>query len=296
MPLPSITLASRQSPLALQQTETVANALRQRFSMTVHILPVSTRGDEITDRPLADAGGKALFIKGLQDAIASGRADAAVHSLKDMEAQPTPGFTLAAVGFAADARDVLICSTASALAELPPAAVVGTCSPRRAALVQRYYPHLVTKSIRGNLQTRLAKLANGEFNALLLAAAGLERLDLQQHIRAYLPLTEFIPAVGQGLLGLECASDNLVVEEVLSALDELPLRQRALAERTYAAAMGGNCHTALGAYASVSGAQVRMACFYAGDTGGFYQAKVSAPDAIAAGDAAAAAIFSQQNG
>lgn len=290
---PCLRLASRRSPLAWRQADCVAAALRQHWHGTVELVGVSTRGDEILDQPLAAIGGKALFIKGLQAAIADGRADAAVHSLKDMEAQGSPGFTLAAVGFAADRRDAVISRDGADLARLPAGATVGTCSPRRTALLKHYFPQLTVKPLRGNIQTRLAKLAAGELDALLLAAAGLARLQMEARISAYLPLTQFIPAVGQGLLGLECAADNSALIELLAAAGDEALRQRAIAERAFAAAMEGDCHTALGAHATLDNEQLTLQAFYAPEAGGFYTASATAADAAAAGQAAAADIQNQ---
>lgn len=300
--LQKLILASRQSELALRQTHTVAEALRQSADIAVDILPLSTRGDEITDRPLAEVGGKALFIKGLQQAIADGRAHVAVHSLKDMEAAPTPGFSLAAVGFAADCRDVLITCGNTSPHDLPDGTVVGTCSPRRAALLRRHFPQARAAAVRGNIQTRLGKLQAGEFDALLLAAAALQRLDLFNAADLSilpLPPEQFIPAVGQGLLGVECAADNAEVTALLAPLDDPAARQRATAERAFAAAMHGDCHTALGAHATPNENEngITLRAFYAAPSlqhdGGFFDAEVRAPAAQGAHEAGekAAAII-----
>ena len=292
MPSPDrLVLASRQSALALRQTEVVAAALTERCGIAVDILPLSTRGDEITDRPLAEVGGKALFIKGLQEAIREGRADAAVHSLKDMEAAPTPGFTLAAVGFAAARHDVLVCRDAATPHDLPADAMVGTCSPRRTALLRRHHPTWRTATVRGNLQTRLKKLQAGEYDALMLAAAGLQRLEMTDLAITPLPMETFIPAVGQGLLGIECAADNAEVAAVLAQLDDPILRQCATAERAFAAAMQGDCHTALGAHATVQKDGVAIHAFYADDDGRFYDVRTCDNLALAAGEAAAGNIL-----
>ena len=290
-------LASRKSPLALQQTQAVAAQLTRQFDCRVEIIGVSTRGDDITDRPLAAVGGKALFIKGLQDTILRGDADAAVHSLKDMEALPTAGFTLAAVGFAADCRDAVIHPEGYTLDELPPQAIVGTGSPRRAALLRYYHPSLAVKPIRGNLQTRLARLKQGDYDALLLATAGLERLD-SAALGQPLAAEKFIPAVGQGLLGIECAEDNHALIRLLTNINNAACMRRARAERAFAAAMAGDCHTALGALATVAAATgpVTLHAFYA-DTPpgtGFYQHTAVAGDAEDAGKQAALAIQLQR--
>lgn len=291
-------LASRKSPLALQQTRAVAERLTQQLACRVDIIAISTRGDDITDRPLAEVGGKALFIKGLQDAIRNGSADAAVHSLKDMEAQPTAGFTLAAVGFAADYRDAVIHPEQHTLAELPPQSVVGTCSPRRAALLRHYYPSLTVKPIRGNLQTRLARLKQGDYDALLLAAAGLARLGLSS-LGQPLAAEQFIPAAGQGLLGIECAEDNHSLIRLLTNIGDAAAARRARAERAFAAAMEGDCHTALGALATpaaeTTSGTITLHAFYAGNAtqSGFYQTTVTAADGETAGKQAATDIRQQ---
>lgn len=310
-------LATRASPLALRQAQMVADELTRRFNnLSVHIIPFSTRGDEITDRPLAQIGGKALFVKRLQQAIKNNEADFAVHSLKDMEALPAPGFTLAAVGFAAAHHDVLIHPTTPAppataaqpLQTLPPGAKVGTCSPRRAALIRRYAPAVKIVPMRGNLQTRLEKLQRGEADALILAAAGLQRmqppasttpaiLDLSALSITPLPPAQFIPAPGQGLLALECAAANTPLRALLAEINDSNLMQRAIAERAFAAAMQGDCHTAVGALAAVIKQQnhtaIQLTAFYAPPGEGaaaFHQTTVTAQTPQAAAQKAATAI------
>ena len=206
----------------------------------VQILPLTTTGDEICDRPLTAIGGKELFIRALQEAVISQKADFAVHSLKDMAAGDTnTGLCLAAVGFGESANDALVAK--KKLKELPPNAVIGSCSPRRAALLRHIAPQLKVKALRGNVQTRLDKLAMGEFDAIILAAAGLKRLGLSRYIGEILPTDSFIPAVGQGLLGIECLADNKLLCEKISGINNPLNMRRAVAERAFAAAIGGDC-------------------------------------------------------
>ena len=268
-------IVARKSPLALAQAGAVAAALsRARPGTAAEIRGVSTRGDEITDRPLAEIGGKELFVKALQGELLAGRADCAVHSLKDMAAVSEPPFVLAAVGFAEDARDVFVLregmggtdgtdgmggTGGTGLGGLPEGARVGTSSPRRTALLAECFPHLEAVSVRGNVQTRLAKLEGGECDALLLAAAGLIRLGLGGKISGFLPPDIFIPAVGQGILAVECATAESA--GVVGILDSPEVRIRALAERSFSAAVGGDCRTPLGAHAVVKEKKIKLRAF-----------------------------------
>jgi len=217
----SISLVSRKSPLAMHQAEQVAAALRAQGRMNVSIVGVSTRGDRELNLPLAEIGGKEVFIKGLQTEILHGRADAAVHSLKDMAAKPTPGFVLAAVGFAEDARDVVVSIRGKPLAALPARARVGTSSPRRVALLRRHYPALAPVLLRGNIQRRLRAVEDGDCAAAVLAAAGLKRMGLESHISEYLPPSTFIPAVGQGLLAVECRDERQELAQQFSFINTI---------------------------------------------------------------------------
>ena len=263
-----LVLATRKSALARQQAETVAMALR-RLGEEVQILPLTTTGDEICDRPLTAIGGKELFIRALQEAVISQKADFAVHSLKDMAAGDTnTGLCLAAVGFGESANDALVVK--KKLKELPPNAVIGSCSPRRAALLRHIAPQLKVKALRGNVQTRLDKLAMGEFDAIILAAAGLKRLGLSRYIGEILPTDSFIPAVGQGLLGIECLADNKLLCEKISGINNPLNMRRAVAERAFAAAIGGDCNTPLGAYAKIHNEEcINFCAFYESPSGAF---------------------------
>ena len=286
-------LASRKSPLAMRQAEQVAAALSTQNEITVEIIGVSTRGDADLSRPLADIGGKELFIKGLQEEIVKGRADAAVHSLKDMAATPTPGFLLAAVGFAEDARDAVVSTDNQPLAALPAGASVGTSSPRRVALLRRHYPQLTPVLLRGNIQRRLQAVESGACAAAVLAAAGLKRMGVEHRISEYLSPTTFIPAIGQGLLAVECRTRG--VAEQFAVINDGVQMRRACAERAFSARMGGDCHTPLGAHA-VIGADggVQLRAFYCAPTGQHYETETQTGGndaAEAAGEQAAAEII-----
>lgn len=286
-----IRLATRKSPLALLQAQQVAIAIHA-LGFSTDIVPLSTLGDEIIDRPLHDIGGKELFIKTLQQSILNGDADVAVHSLKDMAATTHPNFTLVAVGFAEDPRDVLISHQHHRLADLPKNAIVGTCSPRRQALLKQYAPNIQTVSIRGNLQTRLKKIENGECDAIILAAAGIQRLGLTSLIKEYLPINQFIPAAGQGVIALECLASNHTLIQQLTALNHPLVMKRICAERTFAAAMQADCTTALGAHASLEkNEHIRLHAFYQTDSGQFLQTTTHAATPDAAGKKAATTIM-----
>lgn len=296
-----VVLVSRRSLLALRQAEQVAAALRNQCGLAVRIVGMSTRGDE-TPGPLAEVGGKDLFLDRLRQSLLDGRADAAVHSLKDMPAATPPAaeFILAAVGFAEDARDVVVSRGGGRLRDLPPGSTVGTSGPRRAALLRRYFPALTAMPIRGNIHRRLEKLENGDCDALLLAAAGLKRMNLQQHIAEYLPPEQFVPASGQGLLGVECAAAtrhyaaNRQQADIFAAIGDAALMRRAVAERTFAAALGGDCHTPLAAHATLcSDGQISVRGFYATADGVFYDALAADTDAQQAGKTAADDILRQ---
>ena len=269
-------IVARKSPLALAQAQAVSAALsRLRTPIQADIIGVSTRGDQITDRPLADIGGKELFVKALQAELLENRAHFAVHSLKDMAAAAAPPFILAAVGFAEDPRDAVVSRQNLPLQELPNGAIVGTSSPRRAALITRHFPRLKIAPIRGNLQTRLAKMQSGQCHALILAAAGLRRMGMQEHIAQILPADLFIPAVGQGILAVECATPQNAA--LAAAIDDPAVRIRALAERAFCAKIGGDCHTPLGAHAVVENNKVHIRAFLADKNGAIFRAESQSP-------------------
>ncbi|MBB3118505.1 hydroxymethylbilane synthase [Massilia violacea] len=221
---------------------------------------MTTRGDQILDRTLSKVGGKGLFVKELEVAMAEGRADLAVHSLKDVPMELPAGFALAAVLEREDPRDAFVSSDYASLDALPAGAVVGTSSLRRQSLIAARYPHLVIKPLRGNLDTRLAKLDRGDYAAIILAAAGLKRLGLEQRIRAVLDPATSLPAAGQGAMAIEIAerNDGLDLLSLLAPLNHLPTAQAVAAERKVSKVFGGSCQVPLAAYATVTGADMHL--------------------------------------
>ncbi|NUT16468.1 MAG: hydroxymethylbilane synthase, partial [Cupriavidus sp.] len=244
-----LVIASRESRLALWQAEHVRAALQQYYpACDVSILGMTTRGDQILDRTLSKVGGKGLFVKELEFAMDEGRADLAVHSLKDVPMELPPGFTLAAVMEREDPRDALVSSTYASLDEMPAGTVVGTSSLRREAALRSRYPHLVVKPLRGNLDTRLGKLDRGEYAAIILAAAGLKRLGLGNRIRALIPTETSLPAAGQGALGIETLSTRPELAEWLAPLNHQPTALAVSAERAVSRRLGGSCQVPLAAH------------------------------------------------
>lgn len=245
-----LTIATRESALALWQAEHVRAQLSSRYRGTsVELLGITTQGDRIVDRPLATIGGKGLFIKELETALREGRADLAVHSLKDVPMELPEGFVLAAISSREDPRDALVTNRDDSLASMPAGSVVGTSSLRREAQLRERHPDLRVESLRGNVHTRLRKLDEGRYDAIILAAAGLKRLGLGTRIRALLDADESLPAPGQGALAIECRVDRLDVQGALAPLADRATTLATLAERAFSRALGGSCHTPLAAYA-----------------------------------------------
>jgi hydroxymethylbilane synthase len=274
-------IASRESRLAMWQAEHVRDRLAALYPQCqISILGMTTRGDQILDRTLSKVGGKGLFVKELEVAMAEGRADLAVHSLKDVPMDLPEGFQLAAVLEREDPRDAFVSNDYDSLDALPAGAVVGTSSLRRQALVAARYPHLVIRPLRGNLDTRLGKLDRGEYAAIILAAAGLKRLGLPQRIRSVLEPELSLPAAGQGAMAIEVAnglrSDGVDLQALLAPLNHLASAQAVLAERKVSRVFGGSCQIPLAAFATVDGAGMRL------------RAMVATPDGkrIASADAA----------
>jgi hydroxymethylbilane synthase len=263
-----LVIATRRSRLALWQAQHIAERLQQAHAaLSVELLPMSTRGDELIDRRLDQAGGKGLFVKELESAMADGRADLAVHSMKDMPAELPPGFVLAAITAREDPRDAFVSSKYKAFAEMPEGATVGTSSLRRQSQVVERHPGLEVVLLRGNVETRLAKLDRGEYDAIVLAAAGLKRLGLEDRITAYLGADEMLPAPGQGALGIECLAARADIECLAARADLLallaPLADPATAacvraERTVSRALGGSCTLPLAAYAELDSGEIRL--------------------------------------
>ncbi|HGL4261494.1 hydroxymethylbilane synthase [Burkholderia dolosa] len=249
-PPATLTIASRESRLAMWQAEHVRDALRKLYpACDVKILGMTTRGDQILDRTLSKVGGKGLFVKELENALADGRADLAVHSLKDVPMALPDGFSLAAIMTREDPRDAFVSNDYASLDALPAGAVVGTSSLRREAMLRARYPHLNVLPLRGNLDTRLAKLDRGDYAAIILAAAGLKRLGLEARIRALLAVDDSPPAAGQGALGIEIASHRTDVAVWLAPLHDLQTALAVEAERMVSRALGGSCEVPLAAHA-----------------------------------------------
>jgi hydroxymethylbilane synthase len=254
-----LVIATRRSRLALWQAEHVRKRLiDEHADLAVELLPLSTRGDELLDRRLDDVGGKGLFVKELENALADGRADLAVHSMKDVPADLPAGFALAAILQREDPRDAFVSNHYGALAAVPAGGVVGTSSLRRAAQIAQRYPRLEMRLLRGNVDTRLAKLDRGEYHAVILAVAGLVRLGLAERIRSRLEVDDSLPAPGQGALGVECLADREEVLGLLKALDDVPTARCVQAERAVSRALGGSCAIPLGAFAEVIADRLRL--------------------------------------
>ncbi|HWK40997.1 MAG TPA: hydroxymethylbilane synthase [Croceibacterium sp.] len=256
--LPILKLGTRRSPLAMAQAEETRARLcaaHRWAESAVELVPVVASGDRIQDRPLADLGGKALWTRELDGWLHEGRIDAAVHSLKDVETLRPDWLTIAAVLPRADKRDVLV--GAASLHALPQGAVIGTSAPRRAAQALHARPDCRIVTFRGNVATRLAKLAAGEADATFLAAAGLERLG-ETGTGHPLDPSEWLPAPSQGAIGIECRSDDERVRGLLAAIDHGPSRAEALAERALLAALGGSCHSAVAVLCDLRGEELVM--------------------------------------
>lgn len=264
-----IVIATRRSRLALWQAEHVkARLVGVHPGLRVELLALSTRGDELLEVSLAKEGGKGLFIKELEAALAQGRADLAVHSMKDLPAELPPGFALAAICDRDDPRDAFVCSRFDSLAALPGGAVVGTSSLRRQAQIAARHPGLQIRPLRGNVETRLAKLDRGDYAAVVLAAAGLKRLGLEARIRGRLSLEDSLPAPGQAALGIECLAQSGEVRALAAALADPEASACVRAERAVSRALGGNCAIPLAAHAQLSGGSLRLRALVASPDGG----------------------------
>jgi hydroxymethylbilane synthase len=258
MSLPTLIIATRESRLALWQAEHVRDQLHARFGADVQLLGMTTRGDQILDRTLSKVGGKGLFVKELETALEEGRAHLAVHSLKDVPMELPPGFALAAVLEREDPRDAFVSSRYDTVGALPQGARVGTSSLRRVAQLKAQRPDLRVEPLRGNLDTRLRKLDEGQYDAIVLAAAGLKRLGLAHRIRSSFGEDEMIPAAGQGALGIEVRADAAELRQALAALTHRPTWLAVHAERAVSRALGGSCSMPLAAHAQFDGPQLRL--------------------------------------
>lgn len=244
-----ITIATRESKLALWQANYVAAKLREAWpDLEVNLLPQTTKGDEILERPLVEIGGKGLFIKELEVALLAGRADIAVHSLKDMTAEVPEGLCLAAVTAREDPRDAFVSNRYKRISDLPSGAVVGTSSLRRTSQLLHHRSDLAVKPLRGNLQTRLKKLDDGGYDGIILAAAGLKRMELENRISSYLSTEGSIPACGQGIMAIEAVKDPEVLR-LISCLHDEKVSKAVRAERAFLKRVGGDCKVPAGMYA-----------------------------------------------
>jgi len=248
-----IRIATRKSALALWQANHVAAVLRELPEVDdIELVPMSTRGDEILDRSLQKIGGKGLFIKELEVAMQAGRADIAVHSMKDVPAEMPEGFCIAAVLERANHADALVSPNGRQLQDLPQGALVGSSSLRRQAQLRMMRPDLRVEPLRGNVNTRLSKLENGDYDAIILAAAGLERLELEHHISQQFRPAEMLPAAAQGVVGIECLSDETELRAILEKLNHGTTVQTTLAERAIAKSLQASCQSPIATYAYVA--------------------------------------------
>jgi hydroxymethylbilane synthase len=260
VPLPDrVVIASRRSKLAMWQAEHVRDRLLGLYPrLRVEILGLTTRGDEVLDQSLAKIGGKGLFVKELEVALEAGRADIAVHSAKDVPMALSAGFSLAAILVREDPRDAFVSNRYAALEELPAGANIGTSSLRREAQLRSRFPGLEVHPLRGNVETRLAKLDRGEHAAIVLAVAGLKRLGLDARIRAAIDPGVSLPAAGQGALAIECLASRADLVELLAPLDDTATAACVRAERAVSRALGGSCQVPLAAYGEISGGSLRL--------------------------------------
>jgi hydroxymethylbilane synthase len=256
--MPDVVIATRESRLALWQAEHVRALLQERFGLAVQLLGMTTRGDQILDRALSKVGGKGLFVKELENALEDGRAQLAVHSLKDVPMELPDGFVLAAVLPREDARDAFVSNRHASLDALPAGACVGTSSLRRQVQLLQRRPDLRIEPLRGNLDTRLRKLDDGHYDAIVLAAAGLKRLGLSERIRAVIDTDAMIPAAGQGALGVETRADADALNGRLAQLTHRPTWLAVQAERAVSRALGGSCTMPLAAHATWDGETLRI--------------------------------------
>jgi hydroxymethylbilane synthase len=286
-----VVIATRESPLALWQARHVQGLLSARLPGTaVELLGMTTRGDQILDRTLSKVGGKGLFVKELEVALLERRAHLAVHSLKDVPMELAPEFALAAVMTREDPRDCLVSNRYPTLDDLPAGARVGTSRLRRELMLRARYPRLAIEAVRGNVNTRLAKLDRGDFDALVMAAAGLKRLGLAERIRQVIPTAISLPAPGQGALGIEVLSADAATTALLAPLDDPQTRAATAAERGVSRGLGGSCQVPLAAYAEVEGGRLRLRALVGNAASGAYVETEASGELGAAEELAATAV------
>ncbi|SFI18047.1 hydroxymethylbilane synthase [Nitrosomonas sp. Nm34] len=267
-PPSKITIASRESLLAMWQANYIRDRLRELYPQSeINILGMTTQGDQILDISLSKIGGKGLFIKELEQALEDGRADIAVHSMKDVPMNMPPGFMLAAITEREDPRDAFVSNKYTHLDELPAGSIVGTSSLRRESQLHARYPHLQVQPLRGNVQTRLRKLDEGQFAAIILAAAGLKRLELTYRITSLLEPEISLPAVGQGALGIECRDDRADLASLMQPLHHAETAYCVEAERAMSRVLGGSCQVPLGGFAEITDDVLTLRGFVANPDG-----------------------------
>jgi hydroxymethylbilane synthase len=264
----SIVIATRESPLAMWQAQHIQSRLQVLYpGLGTSLLGMTTQGDRILDTSLSKIGGKGLFVKELETALESGAADIAVHSMKDVPMNLPAGFVIAAITRREDPRDAFVSNRHRDLGSLPPGSCVGTSSLRRESQLRARFPQLKVEPLRGNVQTRLRKLDEGRYDAVILAAAGLKRLGLASRITCLLTPEQSLPAVGQGALGIECMAHRADLLEALAPFDDPETRWCVEAERALSRALAGSCQVPLGGYADVRGGRVRLRGFVASPDG-----------------------------
>ncbi len=255
----TIRIATRRSPLAMWQAETVAERLRAaRPALEVELVPMSTKGDKLLDAPLAKVGGKGLFVKELENALLDGRADIAVHSMKDVPVELPEGLHLPVIMAREDPRDAFVSTRHARLDALPGGARVGTSSLRRKCQLLALRPDLELVDLRGGVNTRLRKLDEGQFDAILLACAGLLRLEMSERIGESLPVERLLPAIGQGAMGIECRRGDTRIEEAIAALADEETSRCVLAERAMNARLGGGCQVPVAGHALLEGDEIYL--------------------------------------
>ena len=292
----NIVVGSRRSKLALTQTKWVINELKQLGApFTFEVKEIVTKGDRVLDVTLSKVGGKGLFVKEIEHELLAGGIDMAVHSMKDMPAVLPEGLVIGAVPRREDARDVLVSKGNRMLSDLPPGSVIGTSSLRRSAQLLAYRPDLTIKWIRGNIDTRLAKLESEEYDAIVLAAAGLARMGWGDDVISdYLPFDVCVPAVGQGALAVECREDDDELRQWLSRLNDEQTERAVRAERTFLQQMEGGCQVPIAGYAEADGGMVRLTALVASPDGKEkYKEMVKGADPEAVGRQAAAVLIEQ---
>lgn len=292
-----LVIATRESQLALWQARHIRDRLGVLApALRVELLGMTTQGDQILDSPLSRIGGKGLFVKELEQAMQAGRADLAVHSMKDVPMDLPEGFVLAAITAREDPRDALVSNRYASLAELPEGARVGTSSLRRQAQLRARFPHLVVDTLRGNVNTRLRKLDEGQYDVIVLAAAGLKRLVFDDRIRAVLSPEASLPAVGQVALGIETLADRPEVIELLAAFDDPDTSACVRAERAMSRALQGGCQAPIGGYAVIADGQLWLRGFVSDVDGQRFlraEARGAPGDAEAVGGRVAEALIAQ---